>query len=410
MSSNYTITAMTVPTDRASRRRARACEARACDAHTRAHVITRMLVVVGVALAFVVAAPVASPAVYGHATAAGPHHFSNASFPHINVVMQVSDQTGAGTAITDPDAVNSWGLAMSPTGPLWVANNHTNTATVYRGGIGGAAVTKAGLTVKIPGGAPTGQVFNDTKGFVVHGTGGAGPALFLFASEAGEITGWNPTASPTHAILATRVTGASYKGLTLLHTRFGAFLVAADFALGRVDVFDSHFHRVRLPGFFFHDTQLPKGYAPFNVLAVGDRVYVTYAKQGPDGDEVDGAGLGFVDVYTHFGLGVSRVASRGPLDAPWGLAIAPVGFGAFTGALLVGNFGDGRVTAYQGRHIVGQLLGKDGAPVAIDGLWALLAGTANTGGVGTLWFSAGPDDENHGAVGQLIPVEALSVP
>jgi uncharacterized protein (TIGR03118 family) len=360
----------------------------------RTRTVLRMSLLVGGAVALVSAG---SPA---HAS---PPHPMAVLEPHVTIVNQVSDQASVGAPVTDPDLVNPWGLALSPTSPLWVANNGTNTATIYSGGINGAPVTKAGLTVRIPNGAPTGEVFNDTDRFLVTGPGGSGPARFIFASEGGDITAWNPTAAPTDAIVMAHVGKSSYKGLTLLHTRSGPFLLAANFAQARVDVFDSHFHRVRLPWFFFRDRRIPTGYAPFNVFAVGSRVYVSYAQVGPTGDEIDGPGLGFVDVYTNFGLTVHRVATRGALNAPWGMAIAPSTFGSFAGALLVGNFGDGHVSAYRGGMFLGQLRDAGNVPIAIDGLWDLLPGTATTGGVGTLWFSSGPGGEAHGLVGQLIP-------
>jgi uncharacterized protein (TIGR03118 family) len=201
------------------------------------------------------------------------------------------------------------------------------------------------------------------------------------------------------------VAGAVFKGLAISNTTFGSFLLAADFHNARIDVFDGKFRQIPLPpGIFFHDPRLPKGYAPFDVMVSGDKVYVAYAKQDAAGkDEVDGDGLGFVDVYTNFGVTVHRVASRGPLNAPWGLAFAPASWGSLAGDLLVGNFGDGRINAYDGDHFEGQLRGANGKPITIDGLWALLPGTANTGGVGTMWFSAGPDGEANGLVGQLMP-------
>ncbi|WP_406036757.1 TIGR03118 family protein [Micromonospora sp. NBC_00898] len=147
-----------------------------------------------------------------------------------------------------------------------------------------------------------------------------------------------------------------------------------------------------------------KRFAPFNVFTVGERVYVTYAKQDADAeDDVAGAGLGFVDLFTRFGTDVRRIASEGTLNAPWGLAIAPDSFGTFAGDLLVGNFGDGRINVFDRDEFEGQLRDDDGDTITIDGLWALLPGTEKTGGEGTLWFSAGPDDEQHGLVGQLIP-------
>src|SRR5690348_1495441 len=327
-------------------------------------------------------------------------HPAHTRFAEVDLV---SDQKIPGV-LQDTNLVNAWGLALSPTSPLWVANNGTNTATIYVGGVNGAAVTKVPLTVSVPGGAPTGQAFNDTTSFQVTGSGGAAAATFLFVSEGGDITGWNRTATPEGAVLARHIPGAIFKGLAIVHTKFGPFLIAADFHNGRLDVFDGSFNPVHLPGFFFHDPRLPHGYAPFNVFATGDALYVSYAKQDAERtDEVAGAGLGFVDKYTNFGLRVQRIASRGPLNAPWGMAVAPDAFGEFTGALLVGNFGDGRISAYRGDHFIGQLRTAAGKTIVIDGLWGLLPGTANTGGTRAVWFSAGPDDESHGLVGEILP-------
>lgn len=323
--------------------------------------------------------------------------------PRFMEIDQVSNQPGH-AKLTDPNAVNTWGLALSPTGPLWVTNNGTSTATIYAGGLNGEAVTKASLTVTNDSEAPTGQVFNGTDDFVVTTSAGSGPARFIFDSESGDITAWSPEATGTHAIIVASMAGAVYKGLALWQTPLGSFLLAADFAHGRVDVFDRTFKRVDLAGDLFRDPWLPSGYAPFNIVTSGERVFVSYAKQqaGSD-DEQHGAGLGFVDEYVNLGTRVRRIASHGVLNAPWGMAIAPPGFGRFTGALLVGNFGDGRINVFRGAHFVGQLRDERSHPITIDGLWALLPGTATTGGVGTLWFSAGPDDEENGLVGQLIP-------
>jgi uncharacterized protein (TIGR03118 family) len=237
----------------------------------------------------------------------------------------------------------------------------------------------------------------------VPGTGGSEPARFIFVSEGGDVTAWNPNAG-TDAVSVAHVDGAIYKGVALLKTEKGNFLLAADFHNARIDVFDKNFQRVDLPRFAFRDKELPDGFAPFNVLTVGERVYVAYAKQDANAkDNVNGAGLGFVDLYTDFGRKVRRIASGGTLNAPWGLAIAPEGFGKFTGDLLVGNFGDGRISAFDHDEFKGQLRDEKGETISIGGLWALLPGTETTGGEGTLWFSAGPDMEQHGLVGQLIP-------
>jgi uncharacterized protein (TIGR03118 family) len=320
----------------------------------------------------------------------------------------ISDQPGK-APLVDPDLVNAWGLALGPTTPLWVANNGTNTSTIYAGGLDGATPTKAKLTVTIPGGAPTGQVFNDTTGFVVTTASGSGAARFIFASEGGDITGWNPAASPTAAVLAKHVDGAVYKGLALVHVGTHAFLLATDFVGGRVDVFDDHFNLLPRLSALFRDRHLPKGYAPFNVLVAGKFVYVTFAKQEAGStDEQHGRGLGFVDRFKlgeDEGEGPERIASHGTLNAPWGLTIAPASFGRFAGALLVGNFGDGRISAFRGDDFVGLVRDEHGQPIAIDGLWALLPGTATSGGTGSLWFSAGPDDESHGLVGQILPAK-----
>jgi uncharacterized protein (TIGR03118 family) len=318
-------------------------------------------------------------------------------------VDQVSDQAGH-AKLTDTNLVNAWGLALGPTTPLWVANNGTSTATVYTGGLGGAAVGKAALTVTNDSDAPTGQVFNGSGDFVVTTPTGSAPARFIFDSESGDVTAWASAATGTHAVVVAHVPGAVFKGLALWQTPLGQFLLAADFATGRVDVFDRTFTQVDLAGALFNDPRLPNGYAPFDVLATGDHVFVTYAKQqAGSADEQHGPGLGIVDEYTNLGTKVQRIASHGPLNAPWGLAIAPTGFGRFAGDLLVGNFGDGRISVFHGDHFVGQLRSPNNQVLSIDGLWGLLPGTATSGGVGTLWFSAGPNDENDGLLGQLIP-------
>ena len=321
--------------------------------------------------------------------------------PRFTEADLVSDIPGLAT-LTDPLLVNPWGLALGPTTPLWSANNGTNTATLYAGATTTTPVTKVPLEVPIPGGAPTGQAFNDTTDFVVTGSGGSAPARFLFVSEGGDLTAWNPTATPNGAVVVAHVDTAIYKGLALVKTKFGPFLLAADFHNNRIDVFNSSFHRINLPPAFFRDRTLPAGYAPFNVFAAGDSVYVSYAKQDADAeDEVAGPGKGFVDQYLAFGLAHRRVASRGTLNAPWGMAFAPSSFGKFGGDLLVGNFGDGRISVFE-RHtnrFEGLLRDQDGIPISIDGLWALLPGTATTGGTDGVWFSAGLDDESHGLVG-----------
>jgi uncharacterized protein (TIGR03118 family) len=305
----------------------------------------------------------------------------------------VSDQSGK-AQLVDSKLKNPWGLAFGPATPAWVANNGTNTSTLYAGGVNGSPVTQPPLVVTVPGG-PTGQVFNGGNGFMV----GSGPARFIFSTEKGQIFGWN---AGTAAEMAASVRGANFKGLATL----GDKLYATDFKNARVDVFDSNFKPVRKRGAFVDD-RLPRRFAPFGIEAVGNRLIVTYAKQNKDGDDdAPGAGLGFVDVYNAGGQLHKRLIKRGPLNAPWGVAVAPRGFGAAGGELLVGNFGGpGRINAFNLRTgtFRGALRGTNGKPLAIEGVWALKVGTATIGGPGSLLFTAGTDHERHGLFGSIAP-------
>jgi uncharacterized protein (TIGR03118 family) len=357
----------------------------------------RLLGVVALALATaLVALAPAAPAATSHP--ANAYHQTNL----------VSDLPGL-AQLTDPDLVNPWGLAAGPTTPMWVADNGTDKATIYPGFVNGSPIQKAPLVVNIPGGAPTGQVFNETAGFEVQDGAASGPALFLFDSEAGLVTGWNPGVPPpppsTQAQVGASMPNAIYKGLALATTPAGrTFLYAADFHHGRIDVFDTDFNRVHLPG-RFHDPKLPPGYAPFNIQELSGRLYVAYAKQDADReDEVAGPGRGFVDVYSTRGHLLRRLLRRGQLNAPWGLVQAPAtGFGRFSGALLVGNFGDGRINAYDPKTgaFRGRLRHEDGSPIEIEGLWGLRFGNGVTGTPTTLLFTAGIDDEAHGLFGAI---------
>ena len=312
------------------------------------------------------------------------------------VTPLVSDQPGV-AAHTDPNLVNAWGLTASGGSPWWVSDNGTDLSTLYRGD-----GTPQALVVQVAGG-PTGTVFNPTSGFVLP-TGGK--ALFLFDSEDGIVRAWNPAQGTTAIVVADRSNvGAIYKGLAIADTAAGPRLYAADFHNARIDVFNASFGLV--PGGFV-DSSLPAGYAPFNVQTIGDRVFVAYAKQDEAAeDEVAGQGTGFVDAYDLAGNLLGRVAQHGLLNAPWGLALAPEGFGRFGGDLLVGNFGDGQINAYEelpNGHFEhrGELRGSDGKPLTIDGLWALRFGNGgNAGPTGTLFFTAGPDEESHGLFGSI---------
>ncbi|MHA6763857.1 TIGR03118 family protein [Streptacidiphilus sp. PAMC 29251] len=336
---------------------------------------------------------------------ASPHQDSHgpAAAHGVTRTDLVSDQPGK-AQLTDPNLVNAWGLSRGPNTPLWVSNAGTMTSTLYNGAVDGspvAAVPAASpLVVKIPGGPVTGQTFNGSTGFAVPGT--TTPAAFLFATVGGTIAAWTG-ANGTQAVTAATVPGAAYTGLTLATSPFGPLLLAADFHDNRVDVFNSSFQRLDVSG-LFRDPSVPRNYAPFNVQVLGGNVYVTYAQQDANKQfDVAGAGHGFVDEFTSYGTLVKRIASRGVLDSPWGLVIAPSSFGRFSGDLLVGNFGNGTIHAFDpatGRF-AGTLTDTRGHTVRIDKLWGLITGDAVAGGPNSVWFSAGPDKETHGLLGIL---------
>jgi uncharacterized protein (TIGR03118 family) len=311
----------------------------------------------------------------------------------------VSDQPGV-AQLTDPQLVNAWGMSRGPNTPVWVSDNGADVTTLYNGAVPGnpeSPVAKV-LTVSIPGGAPTGQVFNNTSAFLLPGTTTA--ARFIFIGEHGDLSAW---AGGPAATFISHTDGAVYKGLALAHSPSGPMLLAANFHDNRIDVFDGTFAPVPATG-MFSDPGLPTGYAPFNVAEIGGQVFVTYAKQDADAeDDVAGPAQGFVDVYTTSGAFVKRFASHGVLNSPWGMTIAPASFGQFSGDLLIGNFGDGRIHAFDPNtgEVLGTLRGTSGKPLAIDGLWALMVGDAVAGGPNSIWFSAGPDHEAHGLLGIL---------
>ncbi|MGE5224033.1 MAG: TIGR03118 family protein [Omnitrophica WOR_2 bacterium] len=326
-----------------------------------------------------------------------------------NQVNLVSDIPGLALH-TDPDLVNPWGLSHSGASPIWVSDNGMGVSTLYNG-----AGTKLALVVTIPPPAgsapgttskPTGQVFNGTTDFVVTGASGSGPARFIFATEDGTVSGWNPAADPTHAILAVdnSASGAIYKGLAIGANASGNFLYAANFHAGTIDVFDKDFQPVQLAG-SFSDPDIHRGFAPFNIQNLGGKLYVTYAKQDADReDDVAGPSNGYVDVFDTDGNLLQRAATRGRLNSPWGLAIAPPSFGAFAGDLLVGNFGDGRINIIDpvSGEFLDQIRDANNRPITIDGLWGLLVGNGGNGGdVNKVYFTAGLNDEANGLFGSL---------
>jgi uncharacterized protein (TIGR03118 family) len=301
-------------------------------------------------------------------------------------------------AFVDPDLKNPWGTSSSPTSPIWVSDNGTGLATLYN-----TSGAKQGLVVSIPapgGGAaaPTGQVFN--------GTGGAfNGDLFIFATEDGSIAGWRGALGTTaETLFDSTAGGAVYKGLAIGSTGQGTYLYAADFHNNRIDVFGSG---PALAG-NFTDPNLPAGFAPFNVQVINNQgtnqVYVTYAMQdGAGHDDVPGAGNGYVSVFDLNGNFVKRLASGGALNSPWGLALAPAGFGGATGDLLVGNFGDGTINAFDlTGTLVGTIADVGGNPLVNDGLWALKFGNGGNGGnANSLYLTAGLNGEADGLFAQV---------
>jgi uncharacterized protein (TIGR03118 family) len=325
------------------------------------------------------------------------------------VVTPLVSNGGVPAAHTDPQLVNGWGLVARGTSPWWVADNGTDVSTLYDG-----TGNKQSLVVTVDGG-PTGEVANTTSSFVVRSGASAGPSFFIWASEDGKIRGWNPGVPPPPPSTQAQVgvdnsgVGAIYKGLAIATGPVGPELYATDFHNAKVDVYDGAWNPVNIPGAFV-DPKLPKHYAPFGIQTIGTRIFVTYARQDKAReDERAGHGKGFVDVYDTAGTLLGRVASRDDLNAPWGLAMASPSFGEFANDLLVGNFGDGRITAYEQQpngsfKDRGQLRGVNGKPLEIDGLWALEVSTGgNNGTPGTLYFTAGPNDENDGLFGTITP-------
>jgi uncharacterized protein (TIGR03118 family) len=337
------------------------------------------------------------------AAVAGAAHGRSSAADIFTVHPLVSDTSATPAPANDASLVNAWGLSAGPTTPWWSANNGSNTSTLYSG-----TGAKIALTVAVAG-APTGTVFNaSTTDFAVSQNGKTAAARFLFATEGGTILGWTPAVNAAAAVVGVdrSSAGAIYKGLAVANDR----LYATDFHNGRVDVFDASFQPVTLAG-GFTDPKVAKGFAPFGIQALGGNIFVTFAKQdAAKKDEVPVPGQAYVDEFTPDGKLIGHVVNSGkknaPLNAPWGLAMAPADWGPFGGDLLVGNFGNGRVSAYIQRGAAwvykGQLKVATGAPIEIDGLWAIAFGNGAAAGPTTsLYFLSGPAQEQHGLYGSI---------
>ena len=330
------------------------------------------------------------------ATAADPPQYQQTNL--------ISDIPGV-ARITDPNLVNPWGQAASPTSPLWVADNGADVSTLYSGGVDGSIPAIVPLVVSIPQGAPTGTVFNSTSDFVVHTPARSGPALFIFDSESGVLSAWaGQIVSGTNAQVEFANTRSVYKGLALASVGSHSFLYAANFSKARIDVFNHRFKRVKFPR-GFKDRQIPQGFAPFDIQSLDGRCTShTPSRTAPSTTTLPGPGTGLSTCMTPAEHLLTRLISHGDLNSPWGLVIAPPsGFGAFSGDLLVGNFGDGAIHAYDPLTgaAKGQLMNTDGNPILINGLWALRFGNGMFGATNSLVFTAGIGDESHGLLGEI---------
>lgn len=311
----------------------------------------------------------------------------------------VADVAGV-AAQTDAKLLNPWGIAFNPTGFVWVANNGSASSTLYDGN----GVLQS-LVVATPP-SPTGIVYNSSGDFKISQNGVSAASPFIFAGENGSISAWSPTVNRTTALTIVDGAGAQavYKGLAIATYNSANYIYAADFHNNRIDVFDGGFNKATLPG-GFKDAALPAGYAPFGIQAIGDRIYISYAmRAAAGGDDVKGAGLGAIDVFDIAGNLVKQLVTGGALNAPWGMAMAPSNFGTFSGKLLVANFGDGKINAYDaGTGAAAGTLGKaDGSAIVVDGLWGVAFGPGvNSQPTNTLFFTAGPGNEAHGLYGRI---------
>jgi len=328
---------------------------------------------------------------------------ANAQYQQVNLVSD-----GAlPAAHQDPNLVNPWGLAVGPTTPFWVANNGTGTSTLYRGD--GSIVplvvrVAAPLGTAASGAAkPTGLVYNGGSGFMIKSGNAKGPSKFIFVSEDGNISGWNPDVSANSTVMAVPATtrGAIYKGAAIYVSQTFSRLYVTNFNSGTVEMFDQNFRYVGS----FTDRGLPAGFVPFGIANVNGSIVVTFAQRIPgETDDLPGPGSGFVDVFDLNGKMVRRLAAKGTLNSPWGVTRAPDGFGKFSNSLLVGNFGDGRINAFDWASgaFLGQLESSKGNPIEIEGLWALINGNGVNGGdKDKVYFTAGPMEEQHGLFGSL---------
>jgi uncharacterized protein (TIGR03118 family) len=339
------------------------------------------------------------------------------AYKQTNLVSSVAGRAAA----LDGDLLNPWGIVAGPTTPFWVSDNNAGVSTLYRGDgskvtLSNGVITIPHVNVPAPGGgpgAPTGVVFARASGFTLNANGKSGDSFFIFATEDGTVAAWSPGVDFASAVITVDKSnvpstgnGAVYKGLALASSGGEKFLYATNFRAGTVDVFDTAFAEEHLGHHAFKDSQIPDGYAPFGIAAVPQGLLVSYAQQNAmKHDDVAGAGHGFVDLYSTSGRLLHRLIERGRLNSPWGMVMAPSsGFGRFSGDLLVGNFGDGRINAYEpDGEFAGTLRDDDGRALANEGLWGLSFGNGGAAGpTTTLFFTAGINHEADGLFGSIV--------
>jgi uncharacterized protein (TIGR03118 family) len=326
-------------------------------------------------------------------------------YEQINLVSDLPNIAGR----RDFDLVNAWGIAFAePTGPWWVNAAGTGLSILYDGN-GAPFPAPNGLKVTIPpagASVPTGIVFNNTPDFFIAP---GQRATFIFSSVTGTISAWNPAANPTSAVIKATTPGAVYTGLTIGTLASGQnILYAANFVRG-IETFDTNFNPLPFNPTAFQDPQVPPDYGPFNVQNIGGSIFVMFAKRSGE-DEVKGPGFGFVDRFTPEGRLVMRLQTGPWMNAPWGIVMSPTVFGTLSQRLLVGQFGGGQIAAFDPNtgNFVGLMLGTNGQPVVIDGLWGIRFGNDGTAGSSReLFFAAGIEDEDHGLFGKLRPAVGL---
>lgn len=341
--------------------------------------------------------------------------FSSAAFAQhfVQTDLVANSSSVSSTATIDPNLVNAWGMSRSTGSPWWLSDNGAGLSTLYDNT---GAIIPLVVTIPPPMGgsgpsAPTGTVFNYTKAFAVKP---GKPAVFLFATEDGTISGWNPGVNATNAVLVVDNSkqGAVYKGLAIAKEGSVTRLYTSNFTTGQVEMYDNKFQPVMIAG-AFQDSSLPANYSPFGIQNVGGNIVVTFAHRLPGShDEDHGTGLGYVDVFDVNGTLLLRLQHGPFFNAPWGIALAPGDFGPFGHRLLIGNFGDGRIHAFNAVSgaFEGTFLNADGSPFWIDGLWGLsFGGDAGKDGLATeLYFTAGPNDESNGLYGKITPAAGES--